>query len=132
MLDDAVVLLVRARQEAWNVDEGDEGDVEGIAEADEAGGFGGGIDVEAACEDLGLICHDSDALAADLAETHDDVLCVVRHYFEELISVEDGIDCDVHVVGLVWVEWDQVVKDLATRLVYLVQLCPFLMISSLP
>jgi hypothetical protein len=35
MPDDPLVLLVRAWQEAWHVHKGDDGDVEGVTEADE-------------------------------------------------------------------------------------------------
>lgn len=48
--DDAVVLLVGAGQEAWDVDEHDDRDVEAVAGPHEAGGFLGGVDVEAAGE----------------------------------------------------------------------------------
>ena len=37
--DDAAILLRQARQESWNVDEGQDRDVEGVAEAHEARGL---------------------------------------------------------------------------------------------
>lgn len=46
--DDAAVLLRRARQEARHVHEGDDGNVEGVAEAHEASTFHRGVDVQAA------------------------------------------------------------------------------------
>ncbi len=62
--DDAVPLLVRARQEARHVLEDHERDAERVAEADEARAFDRGVDVEHAGEHGGLIRHDADALPA--------------------------------------------------------------------
>lgn len=52
--DDAGALLLGAGPVAGDVDEGDDGDPEGVAEADESGGFLGGVDVEGARVDGGL------------------------------------------------------------------------------
>ncbi len=49
MPNDAAVLLVHAGQEARNVDERHQGDVEGVAEAHEAGALDRGVDVQATC-----------------------------------------------------------------------------------
>ena len=46
VLDDSSVFLGGAGEEAGNVFEGDQGNVEAVAEADEAGSFNGGIDVQ--------------------------------------------------------------------------------------
>lgn len=48
MADDAAVLLGSSGQEAGDVLEGDDGDVEGVAEPDEASALDGGVDVKAA------------------------------------------------------------------------------------
>src|SRR6478735_632308 len=99
--DDAVVFLVGAGQEAGDVDEGDDGDVERVAGAHEAGGFFGGVDVEAAGEDGGLVGDDPDATAVDAAEADDDVAGAFGLDLEEFVVVEDAADDLVHVVGLV-------------------------------
>ena len=59
VLDDAAVLLVDAGQEARDVDEGDEGDVEGVAEAHEARRLLRGVDVEHAGQVRGLVRDDA-------------------------------------------------------------------------
>jgi len=46
VLDNAAELLLGARQEARHVDEGDDRDVEGVAEAHEARALAGAVDVD--------------------------------------------------------------------------------------
>src|SRR5690606_6808407 len=61
--DDPVPLLIGAGQEAGHVNEGEYGDVEGVAGAYEAGGLLGGGDVERAGEVHRLVGHDTDRAA---------------------------------------------------------------------
>ncbi len=84
-----------------DVDEGDDGDVECVAGAHEAGGFFGGVDVEAAGEHGGLVGDDPDGAAVDAAEADDDVAGPFGLDLEEFVVVEDAADDLVHVVGLV-------------------------------
>ena len=84
-----------------HVDEGQHGDVEGVAGADEPGGLLGGVDVQAAGEVHGLVGDDADRVAVDPAEADDDVRREQRVDLQELAVVEDGFDDLVHVVGLV-------------------------------
>ena len=58
--DDAAVLLLHARQEARHVDEGDQRDVERVAEADEPAGLGRGVDVDRARQHRRLVGDDAD------------------------------------------------------------------------
>ncbi len=62
-----------ARQEARHVDEGQDRDLEGIAEAHEARGLAAGVDVEAARQHHRLVGHHADRLALDADEAGDDV-----------------------------------------------------------
>ena len=57
--DDSAVLLLGSGQEARNVHEGYERDVEGVAETYEAGSLPGGVDVQNAGQVLGLVGHDT-------------------------------------------------------------------------
>merc|ERR1740139_218670 len=68
MLDNATEFLGGSRKEAGNVSKGHDGDVEAIAEADETGSFDGGVDIEAAGEDLRLVGYHADHLAFDLGK----------------------------------------------------------------
>ena len=102
--------LVGAGQEAGHVDEGEQRDIEAVAEADEAARLARGRDVEAAGEHRRLVGDDADGGAADAAEAGDDVLRVTRLELEEVALVHDLGDQLPHVVGLVGVGRHQPVE----------------------
>ena len=108
--DDGAVLLLRARQEARDVHQGDERNVEGVAEADEARGLAGRVDVQHAGQHVGLVRDDTDAAAVHVREAHDDVLGEILVDLEETVVVHDAADDAVHVVGLVRIVRDDVVQ----------------------
>ena len=101
MVDDAVVLLAGAGQEAGHVDEGHQRDVEGVAEAHEAGALARSVAVEHAGHGLGLVGDDTHAGAAHVGEADHEVLGKVFMHFEELAVVDDGVDDIFHIVSLV-------------------------------
>ncbi len=71
--DDAAVLLGGAGHEAGHIHEGDHRDVEGIAEADEARGFLGGVDIQHARQHRRLVGDDPHAVPAQPGEPDHDV-----------------------------------------------------------
>ena len=89
MLDEAAIFLRGARQEARHVDEGDDRDVEGVAEAHEARGLARGVGVEHAGQHQRLVGDDADRAALDAAEAGDDVLGVRLLDLEEIALVGD-------------------------------------------
>ena len=97
--DDAVPLLVGAGQEARDVDEGEDGDVEGVAGAHEAGGLLRGVDVEGARKLHRVVRDDADRAPLDPAEPHHHVGREEWLDLEELAVVEHRLDDGVHVVG---------------------------------
>ena len=99
--DDAAVLLRRTRQEARNVHEGHDRNVERVAETDEARGLAAGVDIEHAGHELGLVGDDTHALAVETGEAGDDVLGVAGSGLQILAVVDDRLDDLRHVVGLV-------------------------------
>ena len=99
--DDAAVLLVGAGQEAGDVDERDERDVERVARAHEPGGLLRRVDVERAREHLRLVPDDADDVAVDPREPAHDVHRPERVHLEELAVVDDLGDHLLHVVRLV-------------------------------
>ena len=101
MLDDAVMLLRHAGEEARHVDEGDDRDAEGVAEAHEAPGLFRRGDVEAAGQHHRLVGDDADGMPFDARKADDDVAGVARLQLEELALVGDLPDQLVHVIGLV-------------------------------
>ena len=99
MLDDAVMLLAHARQEARHVDEGQDRNVERVAEADEARALLRRVDVEAAGQHHRLVGDDADGPTLDPAEADDDVGGMGRLKLEEIALVGDLPDQLVHVIG---------------------------------
>src|SRR5712692_7393591 len=72
--DDPTILLLGTREESGHVNEGEERDVEAIAEPDEAGGLDRRVDIERAREDLRLVPDDANGPAFQAGETDHDVL----------------------------------------------------------
>ena len=117
--DDAAVLLVGARHEPRNVDEGDQGDVERVAGAHEAGPLFRALDVEHAGEDLWLVADDTDDVTVDAGVPADQVHGPEGVVLEELAVVDDRGDHLLHVVGLVGAGRDQAadLRDQSVRVV---------------
>ena len=109
--DDRTVLLLGAGKESGYIYEGDQWNVEGIAEAHEARCLAGCVDVQHAGEHLGLVGHDADAASAEVGESHDYVLGEVLVDLEEVAVIHDGADDLVHVVCLVGVVRDYLVEN---------------------
>ena len=72
--DDPAPLLARAGQEAGHVGEGEQRDVEGVAEAHEARGLLTGVDVQHPGHLRRLVAHDADRPSTQSREADDDVL----------------------------------------------------------
>ena len=110
MDDDTVVLLAGTGQEAGYVDEGDERDIESVAETDETGTLAAGVAVEHTCHGLGLVGDDTDAHATHVGEADHQVGGELLVNLEEAAVVDDGVDNLLDVVCLVGVLGDKVVK----------------------
>jgi len=108
--DDAVVFLVGAGQEAGDVDERDDRNIEGVAGADEARSLLRRVDIQTAGELGRLVGDDADADPVDTAEADDHVHRAPGLHLEELVVIEDAADDLVHVVGLVRRVGDQGVE----------------------
>ncbi len=59
MADDTRPFLIRAGHIAGNVGEGQQRDIKGIAETDEAGGLVGGVDIQNAGSELRVVGDDA-------------------------------------------------------------------------
>src|SRR6266436_6379090 len=99
MLDDAAEFLLCTGKEAGHVFEGDERDVEGVAEAHEARAFDGSVDIEDAGKKSGLVGNDADGAAIEARKTYDEILGEMFVDFEEVGVVNDGVNGVLDVVG---------------------------------
>ena len=106
MADDATPFLHHAREEAGNVFDGQQGEVERVAGANEPSGFDGRIDVQTTGEHLRLVGDDAHGATAKAGEADDDVLRVSVEELDKASVVDDRFDDLHHVVRLV-----RVVRD---------------------
>src|SRR5207245_5355725 len=99
-----VVFLIYSRQEPGNIHQGQDRDVERIAESDEACSLDGGIDVKGSSVNFGLVRHDPIRVSVESGESDDDILSPERLYLEQFASIDDpGYDIPdiVRLVGVV-------------------------------
>ena len=101
VLDDAAMLLRRAGQEAGHVDEGHDGNVEGIAETHEARCLAAGVAVDHAREHQRLIGDEADRVTFQPPEADDHVARERFADFEEIALVHHLMDQFLDVIGLV-------------------------------
>ena len=110
MQDNGIVLLGGTGQEAGNVNEGNDGDIECVAETNEACTLTAAVAVQYTCHLLGLVGNDTYTLTVEACETDDEVLGIAGLYLEELAIVHDTGNNLVHVVGHVGIVGDNVVQ----------------------
>ena len=84
--DDAAVFLSRPRQEARYIDEGDDRDIEAVAEADETSRLVRCVDIQAAGKEFRLVGDDTDGLAVKAGEAGDDIEGIVSRTWKTLPS----------------------------------------------
>ncbi len=99
MLDDAAEFLAHPGQEAGDVLEEDQRDVEAVAEPHEARALEGGIHVQGAGEVVGLVGHDAHGPPVEAGEADDQVPGEVLLHLEEVAVVHHGVEDVLHVVG---------------------------------
>src|SRR5439155_18218888 len=101
VLDYAAILLVGTREKSGHIFEGDERNVESIAEAHKARSLERGIDIEHARQKRGLVGDDAYGPSIEPRESDDDVFRVVLVDFEEVAIVHHRVDYVLHVVRLI-------------------------------
>ena len=115
LTNDTSVLLVDTGQESGDINEGDERNVEGIAEADETSTLDGGVDIEAAGLLERLVGDDTNGSALHATETNDEVLGEVGGGLEEVVVIDDHVDDLLHIVGELGVGGDDLLEgDIGT------------------
>ncbi len=110
MLDHTAVFLAGAGKETGHVDKGKDRDFERIAKAHETRSFAGAVDIEAARENHGLVCHNAHGLTFQTHEACKDILGIIGLDLVKITLVGDFEDQLFHVIGLVRVVRDQRVE----------------------
>ncbi len=101
MLDDAVEFLIGARQETGNIDEGDDGDIEGVTEPHEPRRLDRAVDIEAPGQHHRLVGDNADRMAFHAAEPGQDIGGKAGLGFEEIAFIDDLQNQFTHVIGFV-------------------------------
>src|SRR5260370_28052015 len=99
VLDDAAKFLLGAGEKTGNILEGDERNVEGVAETDKARALHGSVNVENAGEKRRLIADDADGAAVEAVEADDKIFRVMFVDFEEISIVNNRVE---DVLDVVW------------------------------
>src|SRR4030095_11212612 len=95
------MLLLNAGQEAGHVFEGNERNIETIAEPDETRGFYRRVDIENAGQERRLICNDTNRAPIEPRKAYANVWRVVLLHFEKVTVIDDLVDNFAYVVRLV-------------------------------
>src|SRR3972149_5955602 len=110
--NDAFVLRGDTRQESGRIAEGEQWNVEGVAEAYEAGDLVGGVDFHRASHDRGFLGNDTHGVTAHAGQPDDSVGGESSLKFNETAAVDDMVDHFVHIVGIVGIGRDDVIQFL--------------------
>src|SRR6267143_6528345 len=84
-----IMLLINPRQEARNIHQSQDRDVESITEPDEACSLDGGIDVQGSGVNLGLVRNDPNRVSVKSGKSDDYVLGPERLYLKQFASIND-------------------------------------------
>ena len=99
MFDDAIIFLRGAGKEAGHVNKGDDRNVKGIAEADEAPCLFRTVDIEHARQHQRLVGNDTHGASLDPAKADNDIARIARLQFKEIAFVDHLGDQFLDVIG---------------------------------
>jgi len=100
VLDDSSEFLLGSGEKTGNIFEGDERNVEGVAEAHEARALHRGVDIENTSEEGRLIADMPTGRPSRRAKPTTRFFRIMFVNFEEVSIVDDGVDGIFHVIGL--------------------------------
>ncbi len=119
MADDAAIFLGSPRKETGHIDQGQQGNIEGVTGPDEASGLIAGVDIETTGHDLRLVGDDTDRFTIDPGITGDQIGGEIRLILHELAIIDDGEDHIVDIIGFVGVFRNQGIErtDLSVHII---------------
>ena len=101
MLDDAAILLLRARQESRDIFKRDQRDIKRVAETHEARAFDRSIDIERTRQHRRLVGHHAHAASIQAGKADQNIFRVMLVDFKEIAVIHDCAQHVFHVVRLV-------------------------------
>src|SRR5699024_8838840 len=105
-----VVLLVQTWQEARDVYQQNQWDIERVTGADETSSLFGRVDVQAAREDGWLVSNKADGLTFDATKRYDDVFCSFCLNLKEFTIVAQSFNNFAHIIRLGWGVWNDFIQ----------------------
>jgi hypothetical protein len=97
--DDAAEFLAGSGQKARHIFEGEQGNIEGVAEADEAGSLDRGVDIETPGQKRRLVGDNADRAAVHAGEADHHIARPVLVHLEEFAVVHHPADHLLNIVG---------------------------------
>src|SRR5260370_24941724 len=97
MFDDAAEFLLGAGEEAGNILKSNQGNIEGVAEADKARAFHGSVNIKDSREKGRLIADNPNRPAVETRKTHNNIVRVMFVDFEEISIVNHRRNRTLHV-----------------------------------
>ena len=99
MLNDAIMLLADARQKARNVHERHNGNLKGIAKADETARLFGGVDIKTPGQNHRLVRNNANGAPFNPAKANDDIARMIGLNLKEIAFVDSLADQLMHIIG---------------------------------
>ena len=110
VVNDTCVLLSGSAEETRNINEGQNLDIECVAETYETCGFAACVAIKHTCQPARLVSDDTGRTAVETRETADHILGEVFVNLHEISVIHDGVDDLVHVVRFVRICRNDVVQ----------------------
>ena len=108
--DDTAILLHASRQESRYVHQGQDRNVETVAETHETGCLAGCLDIQHAGVETRLVGDDTDGASSHAGKADNDVAGIQFMYFQELPVIDNCLDDFHHVVRQIRVVRNQAVQ----------------------
>ena len=105
MFNNAAVFLRSTGHKARDIDQGDNGNIEGIAKTHKARGFNRCLDVQATRQNEGLIGYNANGLSFYTTKTNQDILGVIGLQLKKLTVVCNLANQLMHIVRLIGIGW---------------------------
>lgn len=131
MLNNTSKFLCSSWKEAGNITECNNWNLESIAESNEACCLHWCINVKTSSQYLGLVCNNTNRFTFDFDESSQNILGEGGHNLVEFIPVSYSLNTNLHIIWLIWVVWNNIIKYFGWRLILSITPCPRLMCSLL-
>ena len=110
--NDAVILLLRARQKSRHIDKRHDGNIEAVAKSNKARRLHRGVDVQTARQMGRLVGDNAHRAAAEMGKADENIARELRLHFVEIAFIDHRRDQLFHVIGPVGIIGNQIFEPL--------------------